>query len=115
MFLLAAMPVLVAASERSTMPKGYLGDWSIGRERCAPGPGDNNNIRITVHRIREFERYMDVRTVRSTARNAIIVSGRIRHGDSVYENAMRLQLLENGTVLGVGEGEDYGNYVRCKQ
>ena len=112
-----ALPALALASAAgpSTIPAGYHGDWASAAERCAPGPADNENIRITARRIQEFELRMDVRSVSATSKEAIIASGRITHGDAVYDNAMRLQLHDGGKVLGVGEGEDHGLYVRCKR
>jgi hypothetical protein len=115
LLLLVAMPTLVSASKDGTILARFHGDWAIGAERCAPGPADNNNIRITARRIQEFELRMDVRSVSATGEDAIIASGRITHGDAVYDNAMRLQLHDGGKVLGVGEGEDHGLYVRCKR
>jgi hypothetical protein len=114
-FLLAlAMPALASANERSTIPARYYGDWSIAAERCAPGPADSGNIRIGARIIQEFESRMDVRSVFATPNGSIVANGRLTHGEAVYDTAMRLQLLAGGKALGVGEGEEFGRYVRCK-
>ncbi len=115
-FVLAlALPALASAAERRTIPAGYHGDWSSAAERCAPGPADNENIRIGARFVQEFETRMDVRSVTVTRNGSLLISGRTTHGDAQYENAMRLALFEGGKQLGVGEGEDFGVYVRCKR
>lgn len=102
-------------AERRTIPAGYIGDWASAAERCAPGPANNENIRIGARFIQEFESRLDVRTVIKTQNGGLLVGGKYKLGDVVYDNAIRLVLLEDGRELGFGEGEDYGTYVRCKR
>ena len=90
-------------------------DWASAAERCAPGPADNENIRITARVIWEFETRWDVRSITRIGKDEIIVGGRVTHGDATYDNGMRLGLVNGGKELAVGEGEDFGIYVRCKR
>ena len=113
--LALALPTIASAGERTTIPARYHGDWASSPERCAPGPADNENIRITARVIWEFETRWDVRSITRVRKDEIIVGGRVTHGEATYDNAMRLGLIEGGARLAVGEGEDFGVYVRCKR
>ena len=113
--LALALPTIASAGERTTIPARYHGDWASSAERCAPGPADNANIRITARVIWEFEGRWDVLSIRRIRKDEIIVGGRVTHGEATYDNAMRLGLIEGGARLAVGEGEDFGVYVRCKR
>ena len=105
---------LASAGGRTTIPAGYHGDWASSAERCAPGPADNDNIRISARVIWEFEMRWDVRSITRIKKDEIVVGGRVTHGEATYDNGMRLGLLKGGKELAVGEGEDFGVYVRCK-
>jgi hypothetical protein len=109
--LFAAAPAVTAGP----LAVPYHGDWVIEGQRCAPGPTDNNNIRIGARRIQEFEMHMDVSAVTPVRKGEIIAGGRITHGDATYENGMRLGLVDGGKKLAIGEGEDFAIYVRCKR
>ena len=108
-------PALASAGARDTIPARYHGDWASAAERCAPGPADNENIRISARVIWEFETRWDVRSITRVGKDEIIVGGKVTHGEASYDNAKRLGLLRGGEELGIGEGEDFGVYVRCKR
>ncbi len=112
--LVLMVPATASAAELRTIPKGFQGHWSLTAEQCAPGPPDDANILIGERFIQDYSTRMAVRYVSVQGKDEIIAGGRVTSGSSRYDNVSRLALLENGTVLGVGEGEDHALYVRCK-
>ena len=101
--------LLLAAS----IPQAYRGDWALSRDLCAPGPTDSGNLRVGRRAIRSFESRVDVRRVRTIAANSIELNSRVNHGEGVFGDLSRLTLLDSGTRLAVGDGEDRQFYVRC--
>jgi hypothetical protein len=117
--IVAALPLTASAAERSTIPPAYRGDWASSVAACAPGPQNIENIRVGARFIQEFETRLDVRSVTRVRKNEIIAGGRLSYSaaidpTAIYDSGTRLVLLEGGKELGVGEGEDFGTYVRCK-
>jgi len=114
--LVLAAPVLGGATRQTTIPADFIGDWSSAVERCAAGPADNANIRIGPREIQEFGTRLAVRYVVKQGASGLFVDGHLTVTGSRQRShtATRLELLEGGAVLNVGEGEDSGRYMRCK-
>jgi hypothetical protein len=99
----------------ATIPAAYRGDWAISAAQCAPGPADNNNLRIERQVIYSFESRVDVRRVRRIAPNSIEVASRVTHGQAHYGDQSRMTLLDGGARLAIGDGEDRQIFVRCRR
>ena len=105
--------------EQRMIPPAYRGDWALSIERCAIGPADSGNLRITARTIRTFESRIDVLRVRTVGTSSIDFATRVHHGGAVYGDQSRLTLISNSTsgrmMLGIGDGEDQELYVRCER
>jgi hypothetical protein len=114
--LVLAVPVLGGAARLTTIPAEFIGAWSSNIERCALGAADNANIRIGPRMIQEFGTRLDVRYVVKQGTSGLFVDGHMTVAGSRQRShtATRLELLDGGTVLNLGEGEDSGRYMRCK-
>lgn len=119
LFLSLLAPAAVAgAAELTAIPKAYHGHWGLTVEQCKKGKIDDANVRVDAQVFEDYSMKMDVRSVTDWSTDGhpdeIIVGGRVGAGPDGYDYSKRLALLENRTVLAVGEGEDHSLYVRCK-
>jgi hypothetical protein len=116
LLLLLGLPILGGAARQTAIPVEFIGDWSSSIERCALGPADNANIRIGPRVIQEFGTRLDVRYVVKQGTSGLFVDGHLTVAGSRERShtATRLELLDGGTMLSLGEGEDSGRYMRCK-
>lgn len=114
--IILALSIANVASAKYTqrsIPKPFRGDWSMSAEKCAAGPSDSGNLRITGNMIYNFESQIRIKQVRILAPNSIEYSGRASHSGAEYGDLSRLTLSDDGT-LRAGDGEDRAVFVRCK-
>ncbi len=101
--------------EQRTIPKLYRGDWALSVQKCAPGPADSGNLRIASRTILSFESRINVKRVRINEQDSIDFTSTVHHGGGVFGDQSRLTLLDGGTRLAVGDGEEREFYNRCTQ
>ena len=113
--LALCLPLVTGAGRLRSIPAAFVGDWASSAEQCLPNPTDNANIRIAANKIQDFEARLEVQYVVKQGKAYFVSGRRITADYEPSEFATRLELLENGTVLRVGDEEDTSHYVRCRR